>query len=71
MVRKLEPLAENGDTVVDFSCGANEFVPMFKDHCTRQGKRLMGRAYDIIAPKYMTDFDKKAERVPASMKPSN
>jgi len=54
--KKLEVFAKTGDVIVDFSCGANEFLPMFKRECLSRGKDLGGRAYDIISPAHLEDF---------------
>ena len=46
----------NGDTAVDFSCGANAFVPMVKRKAAEQGKLVAGRAFDIITSHRLDDF---------------
>lgn len=48
----------DGDTVVDFSCGANAFVPLVKQEGRKQGLSLMGKAYDIITSQNMEDFER-------------
>ena len=50
------PYLKNEDTLVDFSCGANVFVPMCKREAAHQGKVIFGRAYDIITSHDLTDF---------------
>lgn len=45
---------------MDFSCGANEFVPLFKRYCLTRGKGLQGIAFDILTPMDMTDFRKSS-----------
>lgn len=54
---KLQLFAQHGDTVVDFSCGSNEFVPLFKRECLAHGKQLTGRCFDIITPRDGEDFE--------------
>ena len=47
----------NGDTVVDFSCGANAFVPIVRYVASHEhGKVVKGRAYDIITAHRLDDF---------------
>ena len=48
----------DGDTVVDFSCGANAFVPLVKQEGRKQGLSLKGKAYDIITSQNMEDFER-------------
>ena len=45
-----------GDTVVDFSCGSNEFVPMVKKMALGAGIEVFGRAYDIITARHFEDL---------------
>ncbi|KAK9814428.1 hypothetical protein WJX72_005780 [[Myrmecia] bisecta] len=45
-----------GDYIVDFSCGANEFVPLVKREALLAGFAVNGRSFDILAPKNMEDF---------------
>jgi len=47
---------KNGDRVVDFSCGANEFVPLVKRMALAEGVVVQGRGYDIIVPRDLSDF---------------
>ena len=48
----------DGDTVVDFSCGANAFVPLVKQEGRKQGLSLKGKAYDIITSQNMEDVER-------------
>ena len=57
VARKLELFASPGDTIVDFSCGSNEFLPIFKRECLKQGKFMLGRAFDAISPRIHEDFE--------------
>lgn len=44
--------------MVDFSCGANAFVPLVKQEGRKQGLSLKGKAYDIITSQNMEDFER-------------
>lgn len=57
---QLEPFIRHEDTIVDFSCGANEWLPMLKSLCATKGKQCHGRAYDIITPLNIDDFVEKS-----------
>ena len=57
VARKLEMFASPGDTIVDFSCGSNKFLPIFKRDCLKQGKVVLGRAFDTIFPRIDMDFE--------------
>ena len=35
--RRLMPFVRPGDTIVDFSCGENTWMPMLKEMCLRDG----------------------------------
>lgn len=48
----------NGDTVVDFSCGANAFVPLVKQEGAKQGLNIAGRSFDIITSQNLEDFER-------------
>lgn len=46
----------DGDTLVDFSCGANAFVPLVKQEGRKQGITILGCAFDIITSQNLEDF---------------
>ena len=48
----------DGDMVVDFSCGANAFVPLVKQEGAKQGLTISGRSYDIITSQNLEDFQR-------------
>lgn len=48
----------DNDTVVDFSCGANAFVPLVKQEGAKQGLNISGRSYDIITSQNLEDFQR-------------
>lgn len=56
VAKKLEVFINPGDTIVDFSCGSNLFLPLLKRHCLLCGKAVSGRAFDIITPCTNEDF---------------
>lgn len=56
VAKKLEVFINPGDTIVDFSCGYNQFLPLLKRHCLQFGKAVSGRAFDIITPCINEDF---------------
>lgn len=47
---------EDDDTIVDFSCGANEWLPLLKEACAKRQLRCHGKAFDIITPIRVDDF---------------
>ncbi|KAK9844902.1 hypothetical protein WJX74_008431 [Apatococcus lobatus] len=53
---RLLDFLSRGDTVVDFSCGSNEFVPMVKRMALAAGIEVFGRAYDIITARHFEDL---------------
>lgn len=56
MAEKLQVFMESGDTLIDFSCGSNDFLPILKRKCLKVGKQVFGIAYDIITPRFLEDF---------------
>ena len=60
MAKKLEVFINPDDTIVDFSCGSNEFLPIVKKVCREAGKRVKGKAFDIITPCISEDFQQKS-----------
>ncbi len=42
--------------MVDFSCGANEWVPIVQARCRSQGFEVVGRSYDIIIARNLSGF---------------
>ena len=48
----------DGDTVVDFSCGANAFVPLVKQEGAKQGLTISGCSFDIITSQNLEDFQR-------------
>ncbi|KAL4566889.1 hypothetical protein LXL04_031015 [Taraxacum kok-saghyz] len=66
-VEKLEKIAdklkfyvEDGDTVVDFCCGANDFSSIMKKHLDEMGKNKVSyKNYDISRPKNDFFFERR------------
>lgn len=56
VAKKLEVVIHPDDTIVDFSCGSNEFLPIVKEVCRKAGKAVKGKAFDIITPCISEDF---------------
>ena len=46
----------DNDTLVDFSCGANAFVPLVKQEGRKQGLTILGCSFDIITSQNLEDF---------------
>ena len=64
---KLQALSErlvtyinDGDTIVDFSCGANDWVPRMQEESARRGLRCYGKAFDIITPINVQNYVQKS-----------
>ncbi len=53
----LMPFLRANDVVVDFSCGSNEWLHMLKRMCLVDGFAIHCKAFDIITPFHMDDFD--------------
>nr|XP_043639941.1 protein ENHANCED DOWNY MILDEW 2-like [Erigeron canadensis] len=60
IVDKLQWYIEDGDTVVDFCCGANDFSCLVKKRLDEMGKmRCLFKNYDITPPKNDFNFEKR------------
>ncbi|CAI9288517.1 unnamed protein product [Lactuca saligna] len=60
IVEKLKFYVEDGDTVVDFCCGANDFSFLMKKHLDEMGKNKCSyKNYDITRPKNDFYFEKR------------
>ncbi|KAL6859016.1 hypothetical protein ACP4OV_018018 [Aristida adscensionis] len=51
IVDKLQWYIQNGDTVVDFCCGSNDFSLLLKEKLEASGKSCFYKNYDLIQPK--------------------
>ncbi|KAL7600423.1 hypothetical protein Lser_V15G27174 [Lactuca serriola] len=60
IVEKLKYYVEDGDTVVDFCCGANDFSFLMKKHLDEMGKNKCSfKNYDITRPKNDFYFERR------------
>ncbi|KAI3673839.1 hypothetical protein L6452_39969 [Arctium lappa] len=60
IIDKLQWYVEDGDTVVDFCCGANDFSCIIKKRLDEMGKRRCSyKNYDITQPKNDFNFEKR------------
>ncbi|KAL6842480.1 hypothetical protein ACP4OV_027715 [Aristida adscensionis] len=59
IVDKLHWYVQPGDTIVDFSCGENEFSQFMKEKLDKVGKRCNFKNYDVIRPKNSFCFEKR------------
>ncbi|KAL6010273.1 hypothetical protein ACLOJK_000704 [Asimina triloba] len=59
IVDKLHWYVQNGDTIVDFCCGANDFSLLMRDKLQESGKQCSFRNFDVIQPKNDFSFEKR------------
>lgn len=59
IVEKLHWYVQPGDTIVDFSCGLNDFSQFMKEKLDKVGKRCNFKNYDVIQPKNSFCFEKR------------
>eukprot|EP00262_Sarcandra_glabra_P020450 TRINITY_DN813_c0_g1_i3.p1 TRINITY_DN813_c0_g1~~TRINITY_DN813_c0_g1_i3.p1 ORF type:complete len:1283 (+),score=283.05 TRINITY_DN813_c0_g1_i3:209-4057(+) len=59
IVDKLHWYVQNGDMIVDFCCGANDFSRIMKEKLEQTGKRCLFKNYDLIQPKDDFNFEKR------------
>ncbi|XP_009396089.2 protein ENHANCED DOWNY MILDEW 2 [Musa acuminata AAA Group] len=59
IVDKLQWYVQDGDTVVDFCCGANDYSILMKEKLDAAGKRCYFKNYDIIQPKNDFNFERR------------
>lgn len=57
IVEKLQWYAQEGDMIVDFCCGANEFSILMKEKLDTTGKRCLFKNYDILQAKNDFNFE--------------
>ncbi|KAG9148294.1 hypothetical protein Leryth_012239 [Lithospermum erythrorhizon] len=50
---------QDGDTVVDFCCGSNDFSCLMKEELEKLGKNCSFRNFDLIQPKKDFNFERK------------
>lgn len=59
IVDRLRWYVENGDTIVDFCCGANDFSCLMKKRLDEMGKSCYYKIFDICRPKNDFCFEKR------------
>ncbi|RDX92857.1 Protein ENHANCED DOWNY MILDEW 2, partial [Mucuna pruriens] len=59
IVDKLHWYVQNGDTIVDFSCGANDFSILMKKKLEESGKKCSYRNYDLLPTKNDFSFERR------------
>ncbi|WOK99959.1 protein ENHANCED DOWNY MILDEW 2 [Canna indica] len=59
IVEKIQWYIQDGDTVVDFCCGANDFSILMKEKLDAVGKKCNYKNYDIIQPKNDFNFERR------------
>ncbi|KAK6947009.1 hypothetical protein RJ641_000482 [Dillenia turbinata] len=59
IVERLHWYVEEGDMVVDFCCGANDFSCLMKKKLDATGKKCSYKNYDIVQPKNDFNFEKR------------
>ncbi|KAG6494343.1 hypothetical protein ZIOFF_049367 [Zingiber officinale] len=59
IVDKMQWYVQDGDTVVDFCCGANDFSILMKEKLDSAGKKCNFKNYDIIQPKNDFNFERR------------
>ncbi|KAL5581737.1 hypothetical protein UlMin_014179 [Ulmus minor] len=59
VVNRLQSYVQNGDTIVDFCCGSNDFSIMMKEKLENTGKLCSFKNYDIMTPKNDFSFEQR------------
>ncbi|XP_059661165.1 protein ENHANCED DOWNY MILDEW 2-like isoform X2 [Cornus florida] len=59
IVDRLHWYAQDGDMIVDFCCGSNDFSCLMKEKLDKMGKRCSFKNFDIIPPKNKFNFKKR------------
>ncbi|KAK9077390.1 hypothetical protein SSX86_005727 [Deinandra increscens subsp. villosa] len=59
IVNRLHWYVEDGDTIVDFCCGSNDFSCLMKEKLDSTGKKCTFKNYDLITPKNTFNFEKR------------
>ncbi|XP_048127685.1 protein ENHANCED DOWNY MILDEW 2-like isoform X2 [Rhodamnia argentea] len=59
IVNRLQWYVQNGDTIVDFCCGSNEFSCLMKEKLDKIGKCCFFKNYDLFPPKILFQFEKR------------
>ncbi|KAL8150963.1 hypothetical protein V2J09_020771 [Rumex salicifolius] len=59
IVDMLHWYAQDGDTIVDFSCGSNDFSCLMSKKLETVGKKCLFKNYDLFQPKNDFNFEKR------------
>ncbi|PWA62622.1 zinc finger, RING/FYVE/PHD-type, Methyltransferase, trithorax [Artemisia annua] len=59
IVDRLHWYVQDGDVIVDFCCGSNDFSVFMKEKLDITGKKCLFRNYDLITPKNAFQFEKR------------
>ncbi|KAK1348690.1 hypothetical protein POM88_054937 [Heracleum sosnowskyi] len=59
IVDKLKWYVQDGDTIVDFCCGANDFSCLMRERLHKMGKICSFKNYDLFTPKNDFNFEQK------------
>ncbi|KAJ0965159.1 hypothetical protein J5N97_026297 [Dioscorea zingiberensis] len=59
IVEKLQWYVQDGDTIVDFCCGANDFSRLMKEKLEIVGKKASFRNYDLMQAKDDFNFERR------------
>ncbi|XP_019155530.1 PREDICTED: protein ENHANCED DOWNY MILDEW 2-like [Ipomoea nil] len=59
IVNRLRWYVQDGDMVVDFCCGSNDFSCLMKEELQKMGKTCEFKNYDLIQPKNDFNFEKR------------
>ncbi|CAI9090212.1 OLC1v1024938C1 [Oldenlandia corymbosa var. corymbosa] len=59
VVEKLQWYVKDGDMIVDFCCGSNDFSCLMKEALDKMGRQCSFKNYDLIQPKNTFNFEKR------------
>ncbi|XP_022758963.1 protein ENHANCED DOWNY MILDEW 2-like [Durio zibethinus] len=59
IVDRLHWYVQDGDTMVDFCCGSNDFSCLLKEKLEKVGKSCLFKNYDLFQPKNDFNFEKR------------
>ncbi|XP_062107255.1 protein ENHANCED DOWNY MILDEW 2-like isoform X2 [Humulus lupulus] len=59
VVNRLHCYVQNGDTIVDFCCGSNDFSLLMREKLEKTGKQCFFKNYDLFIPKNDFSFEKR------------
>ncbi|KAM6572084.1 hypothetical protein CsatA_016164 [Cannabis sativa] len=59
VVNRLHFYVQNGDTIVDFCCGSNDFSLLMREKLEKTGKQCFFKNFDLFCPKNDFSFEKR------------